>query len=390
MTAPNAFLVDKNQTLTPGIGVAVDPTTGVPTMLTLNNVGAQVSTAMGGGGGVTSFSALTDKITADIVGTNTGVGALSTAVTGRVAVPLGWNAGTNTPTLTSGTAAASNSYIVTTPGSTALDGIFTWVVGDVAVFGVGGSSTWSRLVNGGANLFAALADNVTADIVSINTSVGNIATAAANAATSATSRISVPLGWNASTNVPALVTSTAPTGIANAYVVTTAGTTTLDGLTNWAIGDIALFGQGGANTWSRIAAPVPKLQLVLPAATDTFTGTTVQGLVAAATITLWQAVGINSSGQVALAGASNGILCMGLAIAGYASSAATEFLNHGIARHDAWTWTPGGLVYMSTTAGTLTQTLPAATGNVDQIIGIALSATTVLVNVGQAFSQVHA
>ncbi len=51
MTAPNAFFVDLNSTPVPGIGVAVDPATGVPTMLTKNSVGTQIATLVVGGGG---------------------------------------------------------------------------------------------------------------------------------------------------------------------------------------------------------------------------------------------------------------------------------------------------------------------------------------------------
>lgn len=62
--------------------------------------------------------------------------------------------------------------------------------------------------------------------------------------------LGVPLAWNASTNTPALVSSTAATAD-NAFVVTVAGTTTLDGISTWAINDIAYF--DGAH-WQKIAA----------------------------------------------------------------------------------------------------------------------------------------
>lgn len=51
MTAPNAFLVDKDSTPTPNIGVAVDASSGLPTFLTVDGSGNQVATAFGGGGG---------------------------------------------------------------------------------------------------------------------------------------------------------------------------------------------------------------------------------------------------------------------------------------------------------------------------------------------------
>lgn len=51
----------------------------------------------------------------------------------------------------------------------------------------------------------------------------------------------------------------------------------------------------------------------------------------------------------------------------------------GMARNDAWTWTVGGLVYLSTSAG-LTQTQPSATDNVIQVIGVAEAATRIYVS----------
>jgi hypothetical protein len=56
-------------------------------------------------------------------------------------------------------------------------------------------------------------------------------------------------------------------------------------------------------------------------------------------------------------------------------------LFNGIARDDSWTWTVGGLMYLSAaTAGAMTQTAPSDTNNVIAILGVALSATTVFFN----------
>ena len=53
--------------------------------------------------------------------------------------------------------------------------------------------------------------------------------------------------WNASTNSPALVSSTGTKG--EFYIVSVAGTTSLDGITNWGIGDWALF---NGTVWRRV------------------------------------------------------------------------------------------------------------------------------------------
>jgi hypothetical protein len=59
-----------------------------------------------------------------------------------------WNANTNTPTLASGVGAKGDYYVVSVAGTTTLDGISNWGVGDWATFN---GSVWQR-VEGGADL----------------------------------------------------------------------------------------------------------------------------------------------------------------------------------------------------------------------------------------------
>jgi len=59
-----------------------------------------------------------------------------------------WNANTNTPTLASGTGTTGEFYIVSVAGSTNLDGITDWQVGDWAIFvEVGATDTWQKIDN---------------------------------------------------------------------------------------------------------------------------------------------------------------------------------------------------------------------------------------------------
>lgn len=99
-----------------------------------------------------------------------------------------WNANTNTPALASGVGTKGDYYVVSVAGSTTLDGISNWGVGDWAVFN---GAAWQR-VEGGADLngvnlsvsgtttlsaltaSTALALNASKEVVSVtNTGSGN-------------------------------------------------------------------------------------------------------------------------------------------------------------------------------------------------------------------------
>lgn len=65
---------------------------------------------------------------------------------------------------------------------------------------------------------------------------------------------------------------------------------------------------------------------------------------------------------------------MGLALE-TASSGSHEVFLWGLYRDDSrFNWTVGGLIYLSTTAGSMTQTKPSATDNVVQVLGFATHA----------------
>lgn len=57
-----------------------------------------------------------------------------------------WNASTNTPTITSGTGTTGNYYIVSVAGTTTIDGVSSWAVGDWIVFN-GTTSKWEKVPN---------------------------------------------------------------------------------------------------------------------------------------------------------------------------------------------------------------------------------------------------
>jgi hypothetical protein len=55
----------------------------------------------------------------------------------------------------------------------------------------------------------------------------------------------------------------------------------------------------------------------------------------------------------------------------------------GTAHDDSWAWVPGGLIYgtvTGTTGNTLSQVKPVGTDDVVQVLGVALSAITMVFN----------
>jgi hypothetical protein len=72
------------------------------------------------------------------------VSELPAAVLGALSYQGTWNASTNTPTLTSSVGTKGYYYVVSAGGSTDLDGITDWVVGDWAVFN---GTVWQQIDN---------------------------------------------------------------------------------------------------------------------------------------------------------------------------------------------------------------------------------------------------
>jgi hypothetical protein len=68
--------------------------------------------------------------------------ATTASFTGGLSYQGGWNASTNTPTLTSSVGTNGYYYIVTTAGSTNLNGITDWQIGDWAIFN---GTVWQKI-----------------------------------------------------------------------------------------------------------------------------------------------------------------------------------------------------------------------------------------------------
>ena len=86
---------------------------------------------------------------------------------------------------------------------------------------------------------------------------------------------------------------------------------------------------------------------------------------------IWKALATGTATMPAIA----------LAYAVPITPASCLYLLLGFMRHDAWDWTPGGLLYVDrTTAGALTQTAPSTSGDQVQVEGIAITADIILFN----------
>ena len=68
--------------------------------------------------------------------------ATTAAITGALVYQGAWNASTNTPTLASGVGVSGYYYVVSVAGSTNLDGITDWQVGDWAIFN---GAAWQKI-----------------------------------------------------------------------------------------------------------------------------------------------------------------------------------------------------------------------------------------------------
>lgn len=125
------------------------------------------------------------------------------------------------------------------------------------------------------------------------------------------------------------------------------------------------------------AAGVTAFYSASPAADDTYASAqAITDLNNSGGVTQWDVVYLNGSSQWVLADAngSGTYPARGIVTATVSTATATTVIRRGIVRNDAWSWTPGGTIYLSTTAGGLTQTAPSTSGDKVQAVGYALTA----------------
>jgi len=146
-------------------------------------------------------------------------------ITGTLVYQGSWNASTNTPTLTSSVGTNGYYYVVGTSGSTNLNGITDWVVGDWAIFN---GSVWQKIdntdlvssVNGQTGVVVLDAADVGA-LSDITSTDGSVTITSPNATTR---DLSVAVA-GATTNVLCLVRNTTGATLTKGTVVYISGAT---------------------------------------------------------------------------------------------------------------------------------------------------------------------
>lgn len=129
-----------------------------------------------------------------------------------------------------------------------------------------------------------------------------------------------------------------------------------------------------------IAKPGAKLVELLPNDAS-FSGVTTT-MTVGESVTFGDALYIKSDGKLWLGDADAETTTPVIALATGSADADDEIevLLCGFMRNDSWNWTVGSEIYVSETAGDITQTAPSDTGDVVQIVGIATHADRMYFN----------
>ena len=164
--------------------------------------------------------------------------------------------------------------------------------------------------------------------------------------------------------------------------VTSESNLTFDGSTLTVTGDLTPSGTISLADAKQLRLGGSRMATAEPATDDTGYGIVV-GFDSAGSVTLGDAVCINSSGQVTRANAANGSTtdpAIGIAT-NTASSAGDDcyVLIHGIWRDDNETIDEGKPVYVGESAGAITKTRPSDAGDLIQVLGIGVGDGTFLV-----------
>ena len=181
--------------------------------------------------GTYGSSTLIPVVTVDVKGVVTGVTTASFQT--GLSYEGVWNASTNSPALASGTGTQGDYYIVSVAGTTNLDGVTDWQVGDWAVFS---GAVWQKL-------------DQTNTVISVNGQVGAVVLTAANVGAPALDGTGATGTWGISISGTAASATNVAGGAANQIVYnTSAGVTSF--LAAPTVTDTFLKWTGSAFTWT--------------------------------------------------------------------------------------------------------------------------------------------
>jgi hypothetical protein len=93
--------------------------------------------------GAIRFNSINESL--DIYTNGTWTPLVPTSLLGGIVYQGPWNASTNTPTLASSTGTKGNYYVTSVEGTTNLNGIFAWNVGDIAIYS---GTVWNKIASG--------------------------------------------------------------------------------------------------------------------------------------------------------------------------------------------------------------------------------------------------
>ena len=181
--------------------------------------------------GTYGSSTLIPVVTVDVKGVVTGVTTASFQT--GLSYEGAWNASTNSPALASGTGTQGDYYIVSVAGTTNLDGVTDWQVGDWAVFS---GTVWQKL-------------DQTNTVISVNGQVGAVVLTAANVGAPALDGTGATGTWAIGISGTAASATNVAGGAANQIVYnTSAGVTSF--LAAPTVTDTFLKWTGSAFTWT--------------------------------------------------------------------------------------------------------------------------------------------
>ena len=179
-------------TMTASATVPSTDITGLGTMSTQNANAVAITGGTMSGVSITGYIPTTEKAVANGVATLDGSGTvpvsqLPAAVLGALSYQGTWNASTNTPTLTSSVGTKGYYYVVNVAGSTNLNGITDWQIGDWAVYN---GSAWQKIDNTDA---VTSVNGYTGTVVLNATDVGAVSSVSGTAPVSVATGTTTPV-----------------------------------------------------------------------------------------------------------------------------------------------------------------------------------------------------